>query len=500
MTSTSPSQSPTIFQQPKSFFLIFSIELWERFGYYGLQAIMVLYLIRGIGLSEADAVLLFSSYVALTYSFIAVGGWLGDKVLGTKRLIMLGAIVFALGYGLIAVAGDRIELIYYGLATIAVGNGLFKANPSVLLANSYPENDSRLDGAFTLYYMAINIGSLLSMIFVPIVANKYGWSLGFLMSVVGMLIALGNFILCQRVVKDIGSPPDFCPLNYWKLAATLLGIAVTIFTFTLLLQYQLILNVVMMMVTVLIILVFIKILLDLHGLERSKMLVASILILEAVMFSVLYNQMPTSLNLFALHHVTPSILGFSLHPEQFQALNPFWIMVMSPFLAMLYTRWGQQFSMSLKFAVGMCFSAAAFLILPLGIHFANPHFMISSMWLIGSYVFQALGELMISGLGLAMVAQLAPKRLMGFVMGAWFLTMSLSAVIAGKIATLTAIPTHLDASAASLELFSHIFLQIGLAAGVMALIMLATASKLTKMIKQHESSLTEPAVPYQQNV
>lgn len=133
-----PTESVSLnaFKQPKAFYLIFSIELWERFGYYGLQGIMAVYLVKQLGMSEADSITLFSSFSALVYGLVAIGGWLGDKVLGTKRVIMLGAIVLAIGYALVAWSGHDAGIVYMGMAAIAVGNGLFKANPSSLLSTS----------------------------------------------------------------------------------------------------------------------------------------------------------------------------------------------------------------------------------------------------------------------------------------------------------------------------------------------------------------------------
>lgn len=130
-----PTESVSLnaFKQPKAFYLIFSIELWERFGYYGLQGIMAVYLVKQLGMSEADSITLFSSFSALVYGLVAIGGWLGDKILGTKRVIMLGAVVLAIGYALVAWSGHDAGIVYMGMAAIAVGNGLFKANPSYLL-------------------------------------------------------------------------------------------------------------------------------------------------------------------------------------------------------------------------------------------------------------------------------------------------------------------------------------------------------------------------------
>ncbi len=171
-----PTESVSLnaFKQPKAFYLIFSIELWERFGYYGLQGIMAVYLVKQLGMSEADSITLFSSFSALVYGLVAIGGWLGDKVLGTKRVIMLGAIVLAIGYALVAWSGHDAGIVYMGMAAIAVGNGLFKANPASLLSKCYPPKDPRLDGAFTLFYMSINIGSLIALSLAPVHVTTRG--------------------------------------------------------------------------------------------------------------------------------------------------------------------------------------------------------------------------------------------------------------------------------------------------------------------------------------
>ena len=231
--STANNQHPesvslNAFKQPKAFYLIFSIELWERFGYYGLQGIMAVYLVKMLGMSEADSITLFSSFSALVYGFVAIGGWLGDKVLGAKRVIVLGALVLAAGYAMVAYSGHDIFWVYMGMATIAVGSGLFKANPSSLLSTCYEKDDPRIDGAFTMYYMSVNIGSFFSMLATPWLAAKYGWSVAFSLSVVGMLITLVNFMMCHKWVKENGSKPDFKPLHLPKLLMVLVGIVALI--------------------------------------------------------------------------------------------------------------------------------------------------------------------------------------------------------------------------------------------------------------------------------
>lgn len=287
-----PTESVSLnaFKQPKAFYLIFSIELWERFGYYGLQGIMAVYLVKQLGMSEADSITLFSSFSALVYGLVAIGGWLGDKVLGTKRVIMLGAIVLAIGYALVAWSGHDAGIVYMGMAAIAVGNGLFKANPSSLLSTCYEKNDPRLDGAFTMYYMSVNIGSFFSMIATPWLAAKYGWSVAFALSVVGLLITIVNFAFCQRWVKQYGSKPDFEPINYRNLLLTIIGVVALIAIATWLLHNQEVARMALGVVAFGIVVIFGKEAFAMKGAARRKMIVAFILMLEAIIFFVLYSR------------------------------------------------------------------------------------------------------------------------------------------------------------------------------------------------------------------
>lgn len=485
-----PAESVSLnaFKQPKSFYLIFSIELWERFGYYGLQGIMAVYLVKMLGMSEADSITLFSSFSALVYGLVAIGGWLGDKVLGTKRVIMLGTVVLAIGYALVAYSGHDVSVVYIGMATIAVGNGLFKANPSALLSTCYEKDDPRLDGAFTMYYMSINIGSFFSMLATPWLAAHYGWSTAFSLSFVGMLITLVNFIFCKKWVKNYGSKPDFAPVHFGKLLATIAGVVVLIAVATWLLHNQGIARAVLGVVALGIVLIFAKEAFAMKGAARRKMIVAFILMVEAIVFFVLYSQMPTSLNFFAIRNVGHDILGITFEAEQFQALNPFWIMIGSPILAAIYNKMGDRLPMPHKFAIGMVLCSFAFLVLPVGTKFANEAGIVSVNWLILSYALQSIGELMISGLGLAMVAQLVPQRLMGFIMGSWFLTTAGAAIIAGKVAGLMAVPENVTDPLLSLEVYGRVFLQIGIVTGVIAVLMLLTAPKLNRMTLSEDKS------------
>ncbi len=262
---------------------------------------------------------------------------------------------------------------------------------------------------------------------------------------------------------------------------TLVGVVLLIALATWLLHNQSIARLVLGVVALGIVLIFAKEAFSLHGAARRKMIVAFILMVQAIVFFVLYMQMPTSLNFFAIRNVEHTIFGLTFEPEQFQALNPFWIMLASPVLAAVYNKLGDKLPMPHKFAIGMVLCSGAFLVLPVGAKFANDAGIVSVNWLILSYALQSIGELMISGLGLAMVAQLVPQRLMGFIMGSWFLTTAGAAVIAGKVANLMAVPENVTDPLVSLATYSKVFQQIGMATAVIAVLMLVTAPLLNRM-------------------
>jgi POT family proton-dependent oligopeptide transporter len=339
-----------------------------------------------------------------------------------------------------------------------------------------------------MYYMAVNVGSFFSMLATPWLAARFGWSTAFGLSVVGLLITIVNFAFCKRWVKNYGSKPDFEPLRVGYLLATIVGIAVLIAIATWLLHNQGIARMVLGVIALGIIAIFAKETFTLQGAARRKMIVAFILMVQAIVFFVLYNQMPTSLNFFAIRNVEHTLFGIAFEPEQYQALNPFWIIIGSPILAAIYNKMGDTLPMPHKFAIGMVLCSGAFLVLPLGTKFASDAGIVSVSWLIASYGLQSIGELMISGLGLAMVAQLVPQRLMGFIMGSWFLTTAGANIIAGYVANQMAIPENVTDPLMSLNIYGSVFLQIGIATAVIAVLMVLTAPKLNRMTQSRDDA------------
>lgn len=380
-------------KQPRAFHMIFMLEIWERFGYYTVQGILTLYFIRFLGFNDTDSYYTFGAFSALVYGMVAFGGYLGDKVLGTKRTIILGLITLALGYLSLALADTN--TVFLALGLVCVGNGLFKANPSSLLAKCYAENDPRLHGAFTLYYMSINLGSTVALFIGPIFASRYGYSYAYFASFIGLMLGLANYFFQRKFVEHINTPADLKQIPLWLWMGIVAGIAAITLLSSYLLQHVNIAKDLVWVVTAFVVGVYFIYMRREHQASFMRMLVAFILMLEAIVFFTLYQQMPTSLNLFAVNNVNPILLGFAIDPQSFQALNPIWIIAMSPVLAIFYGKLhhhGISFSIPYKFAVGMLCCGLGFGLLYFTRFMHDGNGVVSSWWLIASYFSKVQGN------------------------------------------------------------------------------------------------------------
>ncbi len=215
--------TPARVSQTRSFSTIFLIELWERFGYYGMAAILVLFMVEKIGFGDDKANLVWGAFTALVYAAPAIGGWIGDNVLGTRRTMPIGAAILAIGYLMLSMPTDNLYFLYASMGVIVVGNGLFKANAANMVRRIYEGDDAKIDSAFTLYYMAVNVGSTVSMLLTPWIKDNWGWHAGFTVCCAGLVLGLINYIFMIRTLKGIGSPVDEKPVR-WDRLGMVLGI------------------------------------------------------------------------------------------------------------------------------------------------------------------------------------------------------------------------------------------------------------------------------------
>ncbi len=468
----------------KPFSLIFFIEMWERFGYYGMQALIVIYFINHLGFSDTIANITFGSFAAMVYAFISIGGYIGDNILGTKRTMLLGAIVLAIGYALLSYHPQ--QTIFYALGTIIAGNMLFKANPSSLVSKLYHPEDHRLDGAFTIYYMSINIGAFCSQILCPILQANFGFGAAFLVCSIGLIIAIVSYFIFNSTLKEIGSEADFKPLNHLKLLYIIVILIAMVFLCSWLLKHLLVTNILLGVALIFTFGILFKFIFTSKDTsERNKYIVCFVLIVEAILFYILYQQMPSSLNLFTIRNTDHAILGLTIPGPSFQSLNSFWVVVGGPILALFYTKMGKKgkdFSMPAKFAFGMFLCSLAFLTIPIAIRFFVPgKAIISGNWLVVVYAFQSFGELLISGLGLSMVTKLVPQKVMGFMMGAWFMSSAVAMALGGFVAALASVPKdQISNPMISLHIYSDLFFKLGAGAFIICIIMFAFVPKLKK--------------------
>lgn len=488
--------------QNRSFLTIALIELWERFGYYGMQALIVYFMVQRLGFEDSRANLVWGAAAALIYVAPAIGGWIGDKVLGTRRCMLLGGIILTLGYGLMAVPTTNTWFTFSALGVIVVGNGLFKPNTANLVRKIYEGDDSRIDSAFTLYYMAVNVGSTVSMLATPAIKDyvnaahggELGWHVAFAVCSVGLMVGLLTVTVLRATVAHIGSPPDARPLDLRKLAAVLGGALVAVAASALILEYQALARAFVYLAGLVVLGIFLHLIRSSQPSERAGLVAALVLTLQTVFFFIFYQQMSTSLSLFALRNVDLGFRLFGAHlftwsPAQFQALNAIWIMVLSPVLAWLYTRAGKSgrdLSIAAKFALGFAVVAAGFFTYGVAGRFAV-NGLTSSWIMIAGYGLYSLGELLVSGLGLAMIARYVPARMGGFMMGAYYVGVGISQYLGGVVANLASVPQGMTDPLQTLPVYTGLFNKLGVAAIACTLIALAALPLMRRLTATHHA-------------
>jgi len=492
---------PTTRSQTRSFTTIFLIEMWERFGFYGMQALIVYYMVQRLGFPDERATLVWGAAAALIYVAPAIGGWIGDKVLGTRRTMLLGAAVLTVGYSLMVVPGQNVWFLFFALSVIVVGNGLFKANSGNLVRKIYEGDDSRIDSAFTIYYMAVNLGAMFSQLLTPWLkdyvnetyGNELGWHVAFAVCAIGLLLGLVNYFLMRRTMDHIGSEPDELPLNWGKLGAVLAGSVAFVFFSTYILENQGVARAFVYLAGVVVIGIFAYLISTGQRNERAGLIAALVLTVQSIFYFIFYQQMSTSLALFALRNVDPAFVVFGTHlwdwsPAQFQAFNPIWVFILSPFLALAYAKAGdagKDISIAAKFVLGFLLVAGGFFIYGASEHFADATGKVSSWLMVWGYGAISLGELLVSALGLAMISRYVPARMSGFMMGAYFVASGVSQYLGGLVATFAAVPSNITNPLESLPIYTNLFNKLGIAALLCTAIAIAVLPLMNRLSKAH---------------
>ncbi len=437
-------------RHPRGLQTLFFTEMWERLSYYGMRALLVLFMVdqarHGMGLSDKVATAIYGLYTAGVYLAALPGGWVADRLLGAQRAVWIGGILIAAGHFSLGV--PRVETFFLGLILVVLGTGLLKPNISTMVGRLYPEGGARRDAGFTIFYMGINLGAALGPLVCSSLGEKVNWHYGFTAAGVGMVLGLVQFRMTRHHLGEAGRKPDH-PSNSPRLDWALLGGAIGLLSLLIVLGLTgvLVLNPIWIAARTTLLIVgmafayfaWVFLFAKLEPLEKKRVAVIAILFVASAMFWSGFEQAGSSLNLFADRHTQRLFawIGREIPTGWFQSLNASFVIIFAPVMAALWltlARRGIKPSLTVKMSSGLLLLAAGFLVLALGAKRAIVHGPVWPSWLIITYLLHTLGELCLSPVGLSSVTKLAPPRLAGQMMGIWFLGTALGNLIAGLFA------------------------------------------------------------------
>ena len=445
---------------PRGLKTLFMTEMWERFSYYGMRAILILFMTtdtaqEGMGLTNETAGAIYGLYTAGVYLLTLPGGWLADNIFGQRKAIWYGGISIMIGHLILAIPGDE-NIFFLGLAFVAIGTGLLKPNISTIVGDLYPEGGARRDAGFSIFYMGINLGSFLGQTIVAYVGEEINWHYGFGLAAIGMFFGLVQFKLTQGSLGDIGIVPkakekeEGSPehktnktMGIFLAIALVIGlIAAQLYGLIDVTSARGLAEAVGVIIVFITIMYFLNILVagGLDKQEKKKVSVIFFLFIGAAIFWAGFEQAGSTLNLFARDYTNRMIFGWEVPAGWLQNVNPAFIVIFAPIMGALWMKLAARNmnpATPYKFAFGLLLMGLGFLVM----YFAAEAVMISSGagvgmgWLVLTYFLHSTGELTLSPVGLSATTKLAPKRYVGQMMGIWFVGTSLGNLIAGLFAS-----------------------------------------------------------------
>ncbi|MFE1402347.1 peptide MFS transporter [Streptomyces sp. NPDC058770] len=442
--ASTPGSEKTFFGHPRGLATLFMTEMWERFSFYGMRALLPLYLVSGSGLdmNVTTATAIYSIYMAMVYLLAMPGGWFGDRVWGPRRTVTVAASVIMVGHLTLALPGSG--SFFAGLALVALGSGLLKANISTMVGHLYDgPDDPRRDGGFTVFYMGINLGAFAAPLVIGTIGEKVNWHLGFALAAAGMGLGLIQFLIGTRHLSPRSSVvPE--PLSAAERASTLRKgllwlVAAVVFYGVLVATDVYTLNWALVPITVAGLIIPVAVLVrikrdrELTKTEQSKMSGYIWFFVAAAVFWMIYDQGGSTLSLFGESSTTNSVLGLHFPTSWYQTINPVIIMALAPVVAWIWlalNRRGKEPSTVVKFGSGLFLVGVSFLVFMLPLTMTSDGDKVSPMWLVSIYFLQTVGELCLSPVGLSVTTKMAPAKYGSQMMGVWFL-----AVTAGDCTT-----------------------------------------------------------------
>ena len=440
---------------PKGLFVCFATEMWERFSYYGMRALLILYLTKHWEFTDATSYLIYGAYTSLVYIMPVFGGMLADQILGSKKAVTYGAILLVFGHLGMTVESNE-QIFYLSLALIVSGVGFLKPNISTMVGALYEEGDPRRDSGFTIFYMGINIGAFTATLLCGYLGEQVGWAYGFGAAGIGMLFGLIIFLWGQKYLEGLAEPPSNKYLQKmngisYESWAYISGIFMVLVTWFLVQNSQLVGQLLGGFGAIFIGAWLLYALFRCAPDERDRLIVVGILILFSLIFWALFEQAGSSLNILTDRGVNRVIFGWEVPASMFQSLNAGFIFTIAPLFAMLWialAKRNMEPSTPIKFSIGIILVGLGFLALVYGMR-SSEGLQTGVFWIILIYLLHTLGELCLSPVGLSSVTKLSPQRIVGFMMGMWFFASAAGNYVAGLIARATAS----DSSGASNDVF-----------------------------------------------
>lgn len=558
----------TILGHPRGLLILFLTEMWERFSYYGMRGLLIVYLTQHFLFSDEKSSLIYGAYTALVYVMTIVGGSLADRYLGARKAVTFGAILLTLGHFGMSFEGqgskqlitygesqyqikldgrggdarqqivtDRgvsyinfteshmtiaapevvglpanipreqfsmkvereafyLNILYLSLALLIAGVGFLKANISTIVGSLYGFGDARRDSGFTIFYMGINIGAFLASIFCGYLGIVHGWKYGFGLAGVGMLLGLVIFLSFQDWLQGKAEPPSveklkekvflFINLEWF---CYLIGLGIIVISMLLVMNEELVGGILGPLGILMFVLLVSYAFTQLKGDERSRMLAAIYFVLAQIPFWALFEQAGSSLNLLTVRLVDREILGWSVPGPVFQSLNAGFIFLFAPLIAWLWIWLAKRQlnpSTAVKFALGVAMAGLGFLVLVAGMNGSGAAGLTPVIFIFAVYWIHTMGELLVSPVGLSAVTKLAPVRVVGMTMGAWFLYSGLSNYLAGVIARTTGAETiagQVTNIAVAKAGYIQVYSQVGYLALGISLLMLLLSPVISRMMR-----------------
>jgi POT family proton-dependent oligopeptide transporter len=522
MGSNSVIYQKQLFGHPVGLYILFLTEMWERFSFYGMKALLIFYLVKYHLFSDDNGNLLVGSYAALVYAMPVLGGYLADRFLGFRKAVVFGGILLVLGHigmafeggaasemadGTIVRDDGALQIFYLSLAFIIMGVGFLKANISSIVGELYEKGDKRRDSGFTIFYMGINLGSALGTILCGWLGETYGWGYGFGIAGIGMLFGLVTFIYGKKYFFGRGEAKD--PALLKRKSPIGLNNEITIYVLSILgcfVVWQMVQShsvvewLLMISGAVSLVYIIYYAFAKSDKIQRHRLFSLTILILFSVIFWALFEQAYTSMNLFADRVLDRGTSMFGeIQASAFLSLNAIFIILIAPVFAWLWIRLDKlkmNPHAAVKFAIGIIFAGVGFWMLVIGANGSGDG-KVAMIWLVLAYMFHTWGELCLSPVGLSYVTKLSPGKIVGFMMGVWFLATAGSEYIAALLANLASLDTsggNVTDLAAAKESYTGLFETLFHTGLIFGVILLVLSPLVKKMMHGVDTDTSEEAI------